>query len=193
VIAQHVARLHHLGLTSLNHRKHAFAKAIRRVGAILRLIRSGDEIARIREGRHQNAAQLNSVTLRAATDPTSPTSVEPCKMSAADTSCLTLHLSRKTKVLRPPVETTGQSWPGTRASMIARISGPPFGKSASGAMNGPLISRMRQISISPILHSIKAPLVENAHFTEKSVSRSGVWHKPKRQCRSLPGQGRNQP
>jgi len=57
----------------------------------------------------QNAAQLNSVTLHAANDPTSPISVEPYKMSTADTSCLTLHLSKKTKVLRPPVELTAQS------------------------------------------------------------------------------------
>jgi hypothetical protein len=59
----------------------------------------------------QNAAQLNSVALHAAIDPTSPISVEPYKMSADDTSCLTLHLSKKTKVLRPPFELTGTKQP----------------------------------------------------------------------------------
>jgi hypothetical protein len=61
----------------------------------------------------QNAAQLNSVTLRVANDPTSPISVEPYKMSADDTLSLTLHLSKKTKVLRRPVELT----PATRTSL----------------------------------------------------------------------------
>jgi hypothetical protein len=45
----------------------------------------------------QTAAQLNASTILAASDPTSLTSAYPYKMSADDTSCLTLHLSKRLK------------------------------------------------------------------------------------------------
>jgi len=68
--------------------------------------------------RDQNTAQSNSSTLHVASDPTSPTSVHLYKTSASDTSSSTLHLSKKIKVLRRPVETAAQS----RRSITVRLT-----------------------------------------------------------------------
>ncbi|MCK0103314.1 hypothetical protein, partial [Pseudohalocynthiibacter sp. F2068] len=42
------------------------------------------------------------------------------KTSASDISSLTLHLSKKTKVLRPPVETAGQSGRSSKEGVSQR-------------------------------------------------------------------------
>jgi len=63
--------------------------------------------------------QSNSSTRHAAIDPTSLTSAYQCKMFADDTSCLTLHLSKKNKVLRRSVEPAPQTCRlGSRCCLI---------------------------------------------------------------------------
>ena len=67
---------------------------------------SAPDVERSTKTRGQTCVRLNSATLPAATDPTSLISAGPCKTSAFGISSSTLQLSKKTKVLRPPVEST---------------------------------------------------------------------------------------
>src|SRR5680860_1423968 len=84
-------------------------------------------VGKSRTTHDQSDDQSSSKTPRAAIAPTSLTSAYLYKMSADDTSSFTLHLSRKIKVLQPPVETADPKvdlapYPSFKTAILAQCS-----------------------------------------------------------------------